>query len=151
MNIASGEIAEFQAFDIQLKVPEIDNTTLMFIQKSVPYPVIFILRGGKGKKAVAIINTANKPLALSTEWKSEISLNLKGSTTDVIYKNYLLQLSSNFAAVGGDAEKHAAAIKLKRSIDALLVKMKNETQISKRQDLARERHALELELKELLR
>ena len=150
MNISSEEIAEFQSFDIQLKAHELNKAILPFIQKSVPYPIIFTIRGGRGSQVAAVTTGFKQPVVLSTEWQSDISLQLKGNSTDVIYKNYLLQLSSGFAAVNGDAEKHIEAIRLKRNIDAFSARIKNEAQINKRQDLARERHKLETELEELL-
>ncbi|OYW86167.1 hypothetical protein B7Z17_00980 [Candidatus Saccharibacteria bacterium 32-49-10] len=150
MNISSGAIDEFQSFDIQLKVPDLDNAVLVFIQKSVSYPIIFIVRSGRGSRVVAVATGAKHPVVLSTEWRSSASLELKGNSTDTIYKNYLLQLSPTLAAVNGDTEKHVEAIKLNRSIDALSAKIKKETQINRRQELARKRHGLELELKELI-
>lgn len=151
MNISSGEVVEFQVFHMQLKTPDLDNAVLVFMQKSVPYPILFVVSGPRGIRAVAITKNADsKPVTLATDWKSDLSLELKGSSTDNIYKNYLLQLSSSFAAVGGDAEKHSEVTKLKRSIDALSTKIKRETQINKRQELARERHELEMKLKELV-
>lgn len=150
MNISSGGIAEFQSFDIQLKAHELDDTVLMFIQKSVPYPIIFTIRGSRGSQAAAVTPGVKRPVVLSTEWQPEVSLELKGNSTDALYKNYLLQLSSSFAAVSGDAEKYIEAARLKRSIDALSARSRKETQINKRQSLARERHELELQLKELL-
>lgn len=151
MNISSGDVLEFQVFHIQLKTPDLDNAVLVFIQKSVPYPILFVVSGPRGIRAVAITKNADsKPVTLATDWKPDLSLELKGSSTDNIYKNYLLQLSSSFAAVGGDAEKHSEVTKLKRSIDALSTKIKRETQINKRQELARERYELEIKLKELV-
>ncbi len=151
MNISSSEVLEFQVFHIQLKTPDLDNAVLIFMQKSVSYPILFVIQGARGIRAVAITKNADsKPVTLATDWKPDLSLELKGSSTDNIYKNYLLQLSSSFAAVGGDAEKHSEATKLKRGIDALSTKIKRETQINKRQELARERHELEIKLKELV-
>lgn len=150
MNISSGEIAEFQSFEIQLKAHELDDTVLMFVQKSVPYPIIFTIRGGRGSRAAAVTYGVKRPVVLSTEWQPKVSLALKGNSTDGLYKNYLLQLSSSFAAVSGDPEKYIEAARLKRSIDALSAKSRKETQINKRQSLARERHELELQLKDLL-
>ena len=151
MNISSGEVLEFQVFHVQLKTPDLDNAVLVFMQKSVPYPILFVVSGPRGIRAVAVTKSADsKPVTLATNWQSDLSLELKGGSTDNIYKNYLLQLSSSFAAVGGDTEKHSEATKLKRSIDALSTKIKRETQINKRQELARERHKLEMKLTELI-
>ena len=152
MNISSGDTLEFQIFHIQLKTPDLDNAVLVFIQKSVSYPILFIISGARGVRGAAVTNNADssKPVTLDTDWQPSLTLDLKGNSTDTIYKNYLLQLSSSFAAVGGDAEKHSEATRLKRSIDALSAKIKRETQINKRQELARERHELEVKLKELL-
>ena len=151
MNISSGDVVEFQVFHIQLKTPDLDNVVPIFIQKSVPYPILFVISGARGVRAAAVTkNTDSKPVIIATNWQSSVSLELKGNTTDAIYKNYLLQLSPDFAAVGGDTEKHSEATRVKRSIDALSSKIKRETQINKRQELARERHELEVKLKELL-
>ena len=151
MNISSGEVVEFQVFHIQLKTPDLDNAVPIFIQKSVPHPILFVISGARGVRVIAVTKNADsKPVIVATDWKPSLSLELKGNSTDTIYKNFLLQLSPSFAAVGGDAEKHSEATRIKRGIDALSAKIKRETQINKRQELARERHELEVKLKELL-
>lgn len=151
MNISSGVIQEFQVFHIQLKTPDLDNLALVFIQKAVSQPILFTISGPRGVRAIAVTKNADsKPLTLATDWQADLSLELKGNSTDTIYKNYLLQLSPVFAAVGGDTEKHSEVTKLKRGIDALSAKIKRESQINKRQELARERHELEMKLRELV-
>ena len=150
VNISTKEITEFQSFEIKLKSYDLDNAVLILIQKSVPYPIIFILKGGRGSRAAAVLLGYKQPTVISTELRSGISLELKGNSTDAIYNNYLLQLSSDFASVNGDVEKYIELARIKRSIDALTAKSKNETQINKRQEIARERYELELKLKELL-
>ena len=151
MNISSGDVVEFQVFYIQLKTPDLDNVVPIFIQKSVPYPILFVISGARGVRVIAVTKNADsKPVIIATDWKPSLSLELKGNSTDSLYKNYLLQLSPSFAAVGGDTEKHSEATRVKRGIDALSSKIKRETQINKRQELARERHELEVKLKELL-
>ena len=151
MNISSGDVVEFQVFHIQLKTPDLDNVVPIFIQKSVPYPILFVISGARGVRVIAVTKNADsKPVIIATDWQPSLSLELKGNSTDSLYKNYLLQLSPSFAAVGGDTEKHSEATRVKRGIDALSSKIKRETQINKRQELARERHELEVKLKELL-
>ena len=151
MNISSGGVVEFQVFHIQLKTPDLDNVVPIFIQKSVPYPILFVISGARGVRVIAVTKNADsKPVIIATDWKPSLSLELKGNSTDSLYKNYLLQLSPSFAAVGGDTDKHSEATRIKRVIDALSAKIKRETQINKRQELARERHELEVKLKELL-
>ncbi|HEX8227465.1 MAG TPA: DUF4391 domain-containing protein [Candidatus Saccharimonadales bacterium] len=150
MDISSGDIAEFQVFEIKLSAHELDSAVLVCLQKSVPYPIVFVVHGGKGSQAAAVTASANGPVVLSTGWQSGVSLEPKGDSTDTLYKNYLLQISPRFAAVDGDTEKLVRAAKLKRTIDALTAKSRKETDIPRRQGLARERHDLELELKELL-
>lgn len=151
MNISSGEVVEFQVFHIQLKTPDLDNAVPIFIQKSVPYPILFVISGARGVRVIAVTKNADsKPVIIATDWKPSLSLELKGNSTDSLYKNYLLQLSPSFAAVGGDTEKHSEATRVKRGIDALSSKIKRETQINKRQELARERHELEMKLRQLL-
>ena len=151
MNISSGDVVEFQVFHIQLKTPDLDNVVPIFIQKSVPYPILFVISGARGVRVIAVTKNADsKPVIIATDLEPNLSLELKGNSTESLYKNYLLQLSPSFAAVGGDTEKHSEATRVKRGIDALSSKIKRETQINKRQELARERHELEVKLKELL-
>ena len=151
MNITSGDVLEFQVFDIQLKNTDLDNTVLIFIQKSVPYPLLFALHGARGVRVVAVIKGADsKPIILATEWRTSLTLTLSGITTDAIYKNYLQQLSDIFDGAGGDAKKYSEIVRLKRAIEALNNKIRKETQINKRQELARQRYELELQLKELV-
>lgn len=152
MNISSGDISEFQVFHIQLKTPDLDNSVLVFLQKSVPYPILFVVSSVRGVRAAAVIakQVKNKPTILTMDWQPNLSLKLKGNSTDNLYKNYLLELSSSFAAVDGDIEKHSEAIKLERCIDALSAKRKREIQINKRQEIARECHELEMKLRELI-
>ncbi len=150
INISSKDISEFQSFEIRLKVPELDDAILIFIQKSVLYPIIFTIRGGRGARIAAVIKGSKSPVVISTEWQSKISFEVRGTSTDALYKNYLLQISPSFAVTNGDIEKYIVAARIQRNIDALSAKSRKETQINKRQAIARERHGLELELKELL-
>ena len=151
MNISSGDVVEFQVFHIQLKTPDLDNVVPIFIQKSVPYPILFVISGARGVRVIAVTKNADsKPVIIATDWKTSLSLELKGNSTDSLYKNYLLQLSPSFAAVGGDTEKHSEATRIKRGIDALSAKIKRETQVNKRQELARERYELETKLKGII-
>ena len=151
MNISSGDVVEFQVFHIQLKTPDLDNVVPIFIQKSVPYPILFVISGARGVRVIAVTKNADsKPVIIATDWKPSLSLELKGNSTDTIYKNYLLQLSPDFAAVGGDTDKHSEAARIKRGIDALSAKIKRETQVNKRQELARERYELETKLKGMI-
>lgn len=151
MNVSSGDVVEFQVFHIQLKTPDLDNVVPIFIQKSVPYPILFVISGARGVRVIAVTKNADsKPVIIATDWKPSLSLELKGNSTDSLYKNYLLQLSPSFAAVGGDTEKHSEATRIKRDIDALSAKIKRETQVNKRQELARERYELETKLKGII-
>lgn len=150
INISSKEISEFQSFEILMKTPEIDDAILTFIQKSVPYPIIFVIQGGMGIRVAAVMKGAKSPVVISTEWQPKVSFEVKGTSTDALYKNYLLQISPSFAAAKGDIEKYILMVRIKRNIDALSAKSKKETQINKRQAIARERYELELKLKKLL-
>lgn len=150
MNISSNHITEFQSFTIQLKSYDLDNSALIFFQKTVPYPIIFIVKGAKGCRAVAVIKDTVHYVVISTEWQNYISLAPKGNSTDILYKNYIFQISPNFSNARGDTGKYIEITRLEKSINTLRAKSKCEVQINRRQDIARECHELELKLKELL-
>ncbi len=85
-----------------------------------------------------------------TGWVKDLELTLKGRSVDEIYKNYLLQIapslnSESHKTTKEAVEKNKAKQAIQNQIDGLNKQIRGEVSLAKKQDLARQRHALEQE------
>ena len=109
-NLQSKEILEIQVFDIVLKDKIQIKNILNFIDKAIPYPIIFIIRNGKSvylSTSPKHNNPKNEDLAVidytySTDWFTEnenkFQIELKNDI-DWVYKTFCEQFNNNKADV----------------------------------------------------
>lgn len=160
LNITAGEYAEIQVFEITLKGAELSTAVLKHIDTFIPYPILFILMKDSALKASISFKESTvkskHPMKVDayfdTGWKQSLDLEIKGRSVDEIYRNFLFQIAPNLretnqknakAAVEINKEKQA----IKRQIDIVNKKIASEPSIAKKQELARQRHTLEQEMK----
>ncbi|MDH7913475.1 DUF4391 domain-containing protein [Winogradskyella sp. SYSU M77433] len=103
-NLPSKEIEEIQVFKIELKTKEDIQIPLDIINKSIPYPIIFIVKFGEemfistSTKHPHPLNQDNSIIdwTFKSNWlkieENKYILNLKG-TLDAVYKDICIQLS----------------------------------------------------------
>ncbi len=162
LNIAASEYQELQVFDIYLKGADISLSVLKHIDSCIPYPILFIAYKSDEQKAVIahkeaslkVADTMKVDIYFDTGWQQKLNLELKGRSVDEIYKNYIFQIEPELLATEQTDTKSAIeVIKVKKSlksqIEALNKKMRAEPSIGKKQELARQRFALEEKLNEL--
>ncbi len=159
LNITAVEYTELQVFEITLKGAEISTAVLKHIDTFIPYPILFILKKENALKASISfkepVNRSEHQMKVDTyfdtDWKQTMDLEIKGRSVDEIYRNFLFQIAPSLketnqmnakAAVETIKEKQA----LERQINAINKKLSSELSIAKKQELARERHALEQKL-----
>lgn len=159
LNITADEYAELQVFEITLKGAELSTAVLKHIDTFIPYPILFILKKESALKAsisfkestVKNEHQMKVDTYFDTSWKQSLDLEIKGRTVDEIYRNFLFQIAPSLketnqkntkAAVETNKEKQA----IERQINAINKKISSEPSIAKKQELARERHALEQKL-----
>lgn len=159
LNITSGEYAELQVFEITLKGAELSTAVLKHIDTFIPYPILFILNKENVLKASISFKESNSKSEhqmkvdtyFDSGWKQSLDFEIKGRSVDEIYRNFLFQIAPSLkktnqknakAAIETNKEKQA----IERQINAINKKMSSEPSIPKKQELARERHALEQKL-----
>ncbi|USN97318.1 MAG: DUF4391 domain-containing protein [Candidatus Nomurabacteria bacterium] len=156
LNITSGEYSELQVFEIILKSSEISRSLLKHIDTFIPYPILYVLKKSNLQKAVISFkeqgikneNQMKVDTYFETQWLEELKLQLKGRSVDEIYKNFLFQIAPQLNKLSRNDAKSAVQInkekdKIQKQIDLISKKLISEPSIAKKQELARQRHALE--------
>lgn len=158
LNITAKDYVELQVFEITLKQAELSNGVLKHIDTFIPYPILFVLKKQGAEKAVISFkepgvkneNQMKVDSYYETPWQQKLQLELKGRSVDEIYRNFLFQITPELHAQGHAdtkvaVESNKERLKLQKQIDALNKQIASEPSAAKRQELARERHLLEIE------
>jgi len=154
LNISARSYPELQVFEVRFKaVDKKTNKTIRLIDSKIPYPVLFLVCYRNELKAMLSVKQVkgDKIVVIEqfeTDWHDfeGFKLEMKGASVDAIYENYLYQITDklNF---GGSLEENMNKYKqikaLKTAIEKINRKIKKEPSVVKRQELARERNALE--------
>lgn len=159
LNISAGKLLELQVFEVQLKSHDISEYVLRHIDKHIPYPILFIVKRGSSQKAVIsfkeqnlrVENNMKVDTYFSSQWSTDLRLELKGNSVDSVYQNYLYQIAPELKnhknpTAKQAVEHHKVNLKVHKQIDQLNKQMKTEPSIAKKQELARQRHLLEKDL-----
>lgn len=133
---------------------------LKHIDTFIAYPILFILKRGNAEKAViaykeVTTNNQNRTKVdtyFETPWTEYLQLEIKGTTTDTIYNNFLKQISPNLEKQDSTdikvaVEEDKTRQKIQKQIDTIKRQITNEPQPNKRQNLARQRIELEKQLR----
>lgn len=155
LNITPGTYTEIQVLEISLKAETLDPLVLAHIDTSIPYPILFVLQWGAmtklaiSSKAPQKSNNRLQVIAhFDTDWQKEISLVLKGRSVDEIYKNYLHQIAPQLNLQSHPDLETALAdylsrAKIAKQIMSINRAISREPSLAKKQELVRQRHALE--------
>lgn len=158
MNISGVTYEEMHIIEIKLKGRDLSPKVLETIDSVIPRPVLFaIIRpNGEIKYAIsykelksAITNKSKIVQRYETIWGVS-PLMIVGNSVKNIYVNLIRQLEPNFNLAKPiteavlDTKEHE---KIQRQIEAINRKIKSELSIAKKQDLARERHTLQKQIK----
>lgn len=163
LNVTSDDkLQEIQIFEILLKDADISKATLKHIDSSIPYPIIYVLKRQTGAKAKVVTSIASFKKEYGMKSKNDDFVDsgwsqpsgqfiLKGNTVTQIYVNYLAQIFGIYRRPFSDPKKeiedYERRVEINKKIAAINKKMASEPSIAKKQELARERHALEEQLK----
>lgn len=159
MNITADTYDELNLIEIQLKDQQISQKVLETIDGIIPRPIIFHIasRNGGSKYAVAYKEPKAQDASKSkvvcyyqTTWNSE-PLRIAGNSVKSIYVNFIQQIDPSFdpsVPIAEAVSQTRDSIKLKAKIEQLNNQIASELSIAKRQELARERHALEIRLED---
>ncbi len=135
INITTGKfVKEIQVIEIKLKMQDISKRLLEFIDREIPYHILFILkydlvtqfRISYKEESKAIANRFKVDTMYHTDWVSEdqINISIDGLTFDAVYENFIEQISA------GDVNLQEAD-SLKDAVETSKEKKKTEIQIER--------------------
>lgn len=155
------KLEELQIFEIILKDKSISSAVLRHIDNSIPYPIIYILRrpiAGDVKVSTSLtafkkqfgVTTKNNDF-IDTGWsRPSGKFVLHGNTMSYVYIGYIMQIIGVARQPYSDPlatiERWERNQSLKKQIDTINKKIASEVSVSKKQELARERHTLEQQM-----
>ena len=146
------KIEEIQIFKIELKKKEIPKKALQVIDRSIPYPILYIFMHEESV-AYAIKLHGNPKLAYYfSDWGEEIIFSFKGLTLETIYQGIVStfinpksteRVQDFQSAVETDQKQK----QITKSIQSLESKIRKEKQFNKKVELNQELHQLQKALK----
>ena len=158
MNISGGTYDELDVIEVLLKDRELTKKVLETIDSVIPRPILFsIVRpNGETKYAISYKEPSYKDAQKSkiiqyyeTSWGAP-ALTISGKSVKGIYVSFLQQINPTFNPTKPIAEAvqdTKQREKIQKQIENINKKIVAELSIAKKQELARERHALEKLLK----
>lgn len=165
LNIDKGSsIKEIEVFHIILKNKKINEKLLQTIDKAIPYYILFVLEyenkfklclGYKEKTIDNTINKTNIVRYFNTEWTKEPKLEIQGNKLDIIYENFLAQLSDGLISREQEKDikdKVKTAVEIENignEIKKLTTKMNNEPQLNRQVKYNRQIKELKNKIEEL--
>ncbi len=148
INVSKGKtVAEIEVFEINLKSPNISQSVIEFIDREIPYHLVFVLKykdmgqicisykeEKKNKEGKFKVDTFYK-----TGWQGfdELELNIEGLNLDKVYENFLIQIADgklntdDCTDIKNAVEKNKEREKLEEYIKKLENRVKNEKQFNR--------------------
>jgi hypothetical protein len=148
INVSKGKtVAEIEVFEINLKGQNISQSVIEFIDREIPYHLIFILKF-KDMGQICISYKEEKKsnegkfkvdTFYKTEWQKfdELELNIEGLDLDKVYENLLVQIADgklntdDGTEIKYAVEKNKEREKLEEYIRKLENKVRNEKQFNR--------------------
>lgn len=163
LNIAADDmLAELQIFEVLLKSDIISKAVLRHIDSAIPYPIIYLLHkpGSPATQVITSLAALKKEYGMKTKnddfittgWSQpDAPFVLHGAKLSHMYVGYLFQIMGIQQRPYSDPkraiEEWERSIELRKQIEAINKKIASEPSVAKKQELARERYALEKLLK----
>ena len=142
------QVEEIEIFELYLKIRVLPKTVIKIISKSIPYPVLFVI---KYKDEVCYSIKADDNFF--TDWNEQINFNFKGINLEYIYEQIVKIIireeknNNNFSEILIQKSKREELLK---QIQMLKKKIKTEKQFNKKVELNKLLGNLEKEMGELL-
>jgi uncharacterized protein YlxW (UPF0749 family) len=152
VNLAEGkDVTEIEVFEVKLNIPTLDEAVLKQIDREIPYHILFVLeyenqfQAWIGYKEAAGSGTAafkvNK--YYHTEWmlEDELPIKLEGLNIQTVYENFVRQIagealqSSQTESLKESVERDKQAEGLRKQIDKLQTKIRQEKQLNRQMQM----------------
>ena len=153
---ATAAVEELQVFLIELKSKTIPLKALSIIDKTIPYPILFVLTCGDDTCYVIQHKLESRRRYYKTEWNQLPALSFTGANLEVVYQRIV---TSFIALDEGEASSksfeeiittNTQREQLQKEIAALENKIRSERQFSKKVELNAELQRLRQKLSQLI-
>ncbi len=144
------KVAEVQIFEIQLKEREIPKNVLKIIDKSIPYPILYVFTH-EGHFAYGItLKGEGEQRYYFSAWDEKKTFNFVGANLERVYQGLVTTFIKKVASETKDfqilIELDKKIETLEKEISALKNKIKNERQFNKKVELNNILRAKQIEL-----
>ena len=152
-NLAPGtNVTELEVFEVRLNNPELDESLLKQIDKTIPYHILFLLEyHGKYQAWIGYKEASNSTKNsfkingyYHTDWlvEDKLSLKLEGLNLDTVYENFVRQIAGDNLTIKNTGEDLKESIErdekkkmLQDQIDKLQYKIRKEKQLNKQMEM----------------
>lgn len=163
-NLAPGtNVTELEVFEVRLKNPELDESLLKQIDKTIPYHILFLLEyHGKYQAWIGYKEASNSTKNsfkvngyYHTDWlvEDKLPLKLEGLNLDTVYENFVRQIAGDNLTIKNTGEDLKESIErdekkkmLQKQIDKLQGKIRKEKQLNKQMEMNNDLKKLKKEL-----
>lgn len=142
---ATDAVQEIQVFQIDLKQKEVPQKALSVIDKTIPYPILFILKYEDVIRFVIQHKLDASRRYYKTEWGQIPSLPMNGANLEVIYERIIasfILVDNEDRGVGSESMRFEELVavntrreQLQKEITALESKIRGERQFSRKVEL----------------
>ena len=146
-------VEEVQVFHLELKERSIPKNVLKLIDKSIPYPILYIFTHHVSTAYGITLKGAGEERYYFSDWGEDIALKFQGTTLETLYQNLVKAFikshdspQTDFAIIVQTDKKRQA---LEKEIQALKNKIRNEKQFNKKVELNSQLQHKQAELREL--
>jgi hypothetical protein len=131
-------IEEIEIFEIELKEKQIPKNILKIIDKTIPYPILYIFRYMEHFAYGITLKEDSMQRYYFSDWDEEKIFNFSGTTIERVYQNIV----TSFIDIGQKSEDFVTIVKqdkekerLEREIQTLKSKIKKEVHFNKKVEL----------------
>lgn len=133
------DVEEIQIFEIQLKEQVIPKNVLRVIDKTIPYPILYVFTYDTHfAYGITLKGDSSKNYYFS-DWDSALSFNFSGITLEKVYQGIIKQFIDGSGESGADfntlVETDKTRKLLEKEISALKNKITNERQFNRKVEL----------------
>lgn len=152
---ATHVVEEVQIFSIELKERTIPKNVLKVIDKSIPYPILFVLTHNTHTAYGISLKSAGDDRYYFSKWDKLPSLRFSGTTLETLLqgliKAFIDESSSNTNDFATIIERDRKRQALEREISTLQTKLRNEKQFNYKVDINVQLQAKKQELTLLIK
>jgi hypothetical protein len=147
-------VEEIQVFVIQLKEQTIPKNVLKLIDRSIPYPILYVFKYDTHTAYGITLKGGGEQRYYFSDWGAEMNFDFSGVNLEAVYKRIVktfLGASENEQNFTELIENDKKRKTLEREIKAIVNKIKNERQFNKKVELNGILQSKKREIEPLLR